>query len=213
MSQLRGFFPWIVFSAVSGLVWSWAALLSLALGALFLAKDRRAGVPADAQILEFGAVGYFGVLTAVAFVDPHAPVRDYASGLSSAWLALIAAVTLLVRRPFVLGIAKRRTPQAVWGSPVFRRTCGVLTGVWAVGFALSAVATLACEAVDSGMLSCVGAQIVGLGLPVVFTRFYVKGVRERVSGAGSQEIAAGGAGATFGAAPAAALAASAVGGR
>jgi hypothetical protein len=213
VSQLRGFFPSIVFSAVSGLAWSWAALVSFALGALVLAKGRRVGVSADAQILEFGAVGYFGVLTAVAFVDPHAPVRDYASGLSSAWLALIAAVTLLVRRPFVLGIAKRRTPPAVWGTPVFRRTCAVLAGVWAVGFALSAVATLACEAAGSGMPSCVGAQIVGLGLPVVVSRFYVKGVRERVSGVGSQEIAVGGAGATFGAAPVAALAASAAGGR
>lgn len=109
VSQLRGFLPWIVFSVVSGLAWQWAALVALAVGVVFLVKDRRAGAAAEAQILEFGTIAYFGALTAVAFADPHSPLRDYASGLSSAWLALIAASTLLVRRPFVLGIAKRRT--------------------------------------------------------------------------------------------------------
>ncbi|MEW1862207.1 hypothetical protein AB0399_17840 [Streptomyces sp. NPDC088194] len=190
MSQLRGFLPWIVFAVVSSLAWQWAALLALALGVLSLVKDRRAGVTADAQILEFGTVAYFGALTAVAFADPHSPLRDVAGGLSSAWLALIAAVTLLVRRPFVLGIAKRHTAPEVWTTPLFRRTCTVLTGAWTIGFTLSAVATLACEAAGSGTLPRVIVQVLGFGLPAAFTRSYVKKVRDRARGSHGSHVPA-----------------------
>jgi hypothetical protein len=179
VSYLRGFLPWIVFAAVSSFAWQWAALLALALSVLFVVKDRRAGVTADAQILDFGTIAYFGMLTVVAFADQHSPLQNYESGLSSAWLALIAAVSLLVRQPFTLGIAKRRTAPEIWRTAAFRRTSTVLTSAWAICFALSAVATLVCEATGAGELPRAIAQILGFAVPAIFTHYYVKAVRAR----------------------------------
>ncbi|MGQ4514396.1 hypothetical protein [Streptomyces sp. DW26H14] len=179
MSYVRGFLPWIAFAAVSGVAWQWAALLSLAIGAFFLVKERRAGASADGQILDLGTVVYFTVLTVIAFADPHSPFQDYVSGASSAWLALIAGGSLLVGRPFTLGIAKRSAPPALWQNPVFIRTSTVLAGVWTAAFTLSAIATLLCEATGAGDALRILVQILGFAVPMAFTRHYVKKVRAR----------------------------------
>lgn len=181
MSYLRGFLPWIVFAAVSGFAWQWAALLALAISASLLLKDRRAGVTADAQILDFGTIAFFAALTAVAFAAPASPLQAYESGLSSAWLALIAAVSLLVRRPFTLGLAKRRTPPEIWRTTRFRHTSTVLTSVWTAGFALSAIGMLACEATGTSVWLRVVVQALGLAVPAVFTHRYVQAVRARAA--------------------------------
>ncbi|GAB2995356.1 hypothetical protein LWP59_25105 [Amycolatopsis acidiphila] len=181
MSYLRGFLPWIVFSVVSSFAWQWAALIALATSAYFLVRDRRAGVTADAQILDFGTIAFFATLTAVAFADPHSPVQAYESGLSSAWLALIAGVSLLVRQPFTLGIAKRRTTPEVWKTAAFRHLSFVLTSVWACGFAASAVVTLICEANGTGVPVRVIVQILGFAVPATFTHYHVKTVRARAA--------------------------------
>ncbi|BBB00349.1 hypothetical protein RVR_7367 [Actinacidiphila reveromycinica] len=181
VSYLRGFLPWIGFAAVSGSGWQWAALLALSMAVASLVRDRRAGVTADAQILDFGTIVFFGLLAAVAFADPTSELQTYESGLSSAWLALIAASSLLAGRPFTVGIAKRRTGPETWHTPVFRRTGRVLTTVWTVSFALGAVATFVCEATDAvGWLGTM-VQILGFAVPAAFTHFYVASVRSRAA--------------------------------
>ena len=109
MEYLRGFLPWVAFAAATMVTPRWAPLVALLVSAYFLIADRRAGVPADAQILAFGTTVYFGLLTVVELIAPHAALLDYENGLSAAWLALIAGGSLLIRRPFTQGIAKRRT--------------------------------------------------------------------------------------------------------
>ncbi|GAB3971668.1 hypothetical protein GCM10029978_047290 [Actinoallomurus acanthiterrae] len=179
MGYVRGFLPWIAFDAVSLFGSQWAALVALVMSACFLVQDRRAGVTADAQILDFGTIVYFGMLTAVAFADPHSPLLNYESGLSSAWLALIAGVSLLVRQPFTLGIAKRRTPPEIWRTPRFRRTSTVIARVWAISFAAGAVGTLVCEATGTGQVVRAVIQVLAFGVPATFTHQYVKRVRAR----------------------------------
>lgn len=181
MSYLRGFLPWIVFAALSGLAWQWAAVAALVLSVVFLLQDRRAGMSADAQILDFGTIGYFALLSVVAFADPRSVLQTYDSGVSSAWLALIAVAGLLVGRPFTLGIAKRRVAPAVWHTAGFRRVNTVVTSAWTIGFALSALGSLACEAAGSGDLSLTVVQALGFLAPAAFTRYYVKRVRAQAA--------------------------------
>ncbi|HWC80574.1 MAG TPA: hypothetical protein VG756_11480 [Pseudonocardiaceae bacterium] len=183
MSYLRGFLPWIVFAVVSSVAWQWAALIALATSVFFMAKDRRAGVTADAQILDFGTIAFFGVLTVVAFAAPHSPLQTYESGLSSAWLALIAGVSLLVRQPFTLGIAKRRTAPQIWQTAAFHHRSTVVAAVWASSFAVSAVATFLCEATNASTLPRIIVQILGFGVPASFTHFYVKAARAAAAAA------------------------------
>ncbi|MEV5710509.1 hypothetical protein [Actinoallomurus sp. NPDC052274] len=179
MGYLRGFLPWITFDAVSLFGSQRAALVALVMTTYFLVKDRRAGVAADAQILDFGTIAYFGMLTAVAFADPHSPLLNYESGLSSMWLALIAGVSLLVRQPFTLGIAKRRTPPEIWRTPRFRHTSTVIARVWAISFTFGAAATLVCEATGTSQVIRAVIQVLAFGVPATFTHQYVKKVRAR----------------------------------
>ncbi|HEX3789748.1 MAG TPA: hypothetical protein VHW44_17915 [Pseudonocardiaceae bacterium] len=188
MNYLRGFLPWIVFSVVSSFSWQWAALIALAMSSYALLKDRRAGVTADAQILDFGTIAFFALLTVVAFADPHSVLQTYESGVSSAWLALIAGVSLLVRQPFTLGIAKRSTTPEVWHTARFRHICTVLTSVWASSFAVSAVLTLSCEATDASEPLRVGVQVLGFVVPAAFTQYYVKKVRARAASVATNQV-------------------------
>jgi hypothetical protein len=181
MSYVRGFLPWIVFSVVSHFGWQWAALAALAIGVSMLVRDRRAGVTADAQILDFGTIVFFGLLSAVAFAQPHSPLQTYASAVSSAWLALIAVVSMLAGRPFVLGVAKRSTPPEIWHTARFRHTSKVLTIVWTISFALGAVLMFTCKAVNAGGLPDAVVQVLGFAVPAVVTYCYVKAVRARAA--------------------------------
>lgn len=179
MNHLRGFAPWIAFAAVSAAGWQWGALTGLVLGGWLLRQDRRAGVAADALILESSTVLWFALLTAVAFAAPHSGLRDWTGALSIGWLAVTAWATLAVRRPFTLGIARRQAPREVWESPVFVRVNVVLTTVWAAAFTVTAAALAAISAAGLGAGASVPVQVAGFVLPALFTARYPATVTAR----------------------------------
>ncbi|QKW23884.1 hypothetical protein HUT16_36555 [Kitasatospora sp. NA04385] len=180
MSYLRTFLPWIVFAAVPAEQWQWAALAGLAVAAAVIAQQRRAGAGWDALIIETGSALYFAALAALAFADPHSGLRDYSAALSSAVLALIAGVSLLIGRPFTLGIAKRTTPQEFWTLKPFIRINTVITAVWTAAFAVTAVALAAiAHAGDGRSAAALAVQIAGFAVPMVFTVRYVAVARAR----------------------------------
>ncbi|WP_405584251.1 hypothetical protein [Streptomyces sp. NBC_01190] len=179
MNYLRGFVPWIAFAAVSTLGWQWGALAGLVLGVRLVVWDRRAGVAADALILEQSTAVYFAALTAIAFARTDSGLHHYTAAMSMAWLALTAWATLAVRRPFTSGIARRQAPPEVWNSPVFIRLNVVLTTVWAAAFTVTAAALGAVSAADLGDAVSVPVQIAGFVLPAVFTARYPEKVKAR----------------------------------
>src|SRR5689334_21305535 len=87
MNYLRGFIPWIAFAAVSAAGWQWGALTGLVLGIWLLIQDRKAGVAAESQILEFSTIAFFAVLSVIAFSRPDSGLEDYSGALSLGWLA------------------------------------------------------------------------------------------------------------------------------
>jgi hypothetical protein len=183
MNYLRGFVPWIAFAAVSSAGRQWGALTGLVLGIWLLGRERRAGVAADALILESSTIAYFAVLTAVAFASPHSGLHHWTGALSMGWLALTAWTTLALRRPFTLGIARRQAPQEVWDSPVFVRINVVLTTVWAAAFTLTAAALSAISGADLGSGVSIPVQVAGFVLPALFTARYPDRVRARLASA------------------------------
>ncbi|GHJ35029.1 hypothetical protein [Streptomyces sp. TS71-3] len=184
MNYLRGFVPWIAFAAVSAAGWQWGALAGLVLGLVVFLATRRAGVPADALILEISTVSYFVLLTAFAFAVPDSPVAGYCGALSFSWLALTAWGTLGARRPFTLGIARRSTPREFWETPQFLRINNVITLVWATAFVLTAAAVAACDALHAGTGAQIACQVVGFAVPAVFTARYPKIVQARYAALG-----------------------------
>jgi len=184
MSYLRTFAPWIVFAVFPTNEWQWAALVALAVCVVGITRQVKSGVPLDAQIIEVGSAAFFAALTALAFADPHTALRPYTPALASGALGLIAGLSLAVRRPFTLGIAKRTTPREHWNSPLFIRTNVIITAAWTASFLIGCV-ILAVLAHSSPYV--VGAvQVAAFAIPLVFTVRYVARARAR-GGAASAE--------------------------
>jgi hypothetical protein len=179
MSYLRTFAPWIVYAVIPSAHWNWAALIALVLSIALIAQQTRAGRGLDAQIIELGSAVFFAVITVVAFVSPDSGLHPYTPALSSAALALIAGVSLAVRKPFTLGIAKQTTPREFWDQPLFIRTNVIITAVWTGCFAAGAIALAGLAHSGSTVRTIV--QIAAFAVPMVFTLRYVAHIQAKAA--------------------------------
>ena len=177
MSYLRTFAPWIVFAVIPGGQWQWAALIAALLSVATILRQTRGGLPLDAQIMECGTAAYFAALTVLAFADPHTGLHDYTAALASGALGLIGGVSLALRKPFTLGVAKQDTPRELWDHPVFIRVNMVISGVWTASF-LAGCAALAALA-HSSVLARSLVQVAAFAVPLVFTVRYVAQAKAR----------------------------------
>ncbi|MEW9517468.1 hypothetical protein [Streptomyces tubercidicus] len=179
MNYLRGFIPWLVFAGVSSAGWQWGALAGLAVAVSLLIADRAAGLSLDLRLLEYGTIVFFAALGALAFARPDSGLKMYGSALSMGWLALVAWVSIAVRRPFTMGIARRMAPPEVWHTPLFRRINVVLTAAWALSFTLTALAQTAISAYGWPVAVSIVLQLAGFVLPARFTAAYPERARAR----------------------------------
>ncbi|MFE5737483.1 hypothetical protein [Streptomyces celluloflavus] len=179
MNYLRSFIPWLVYAGVSSAGWQWGALAGLVLAVVLLAADRAAGLSLESRVLEYGTIVFFAALTALAFARPDSGLQAYGSALSVGWLALIAWLSVAVRRPFTMAIARRMAPPEVWETPLFRRINTVLTAVWALSFTLTAIAQAIVSAQDLSLIFSVLVQAAGFILPIRFTAAYPERARAR----------------------------------
>ncbi|GGJ84300.1 hypothetical protein GCM10011583_14940 [Streptomyces camponoticapitis] len=172
MGYLRGFTPWVVYGLVSSFDWRGGALAGLLTGLFLFIQDRRRGIAADAQILDVSTVVYFAGLVALAFAAPDSPLKPYADVLSFGWLALTAWGSLLIGRPFTLGIARLTTPPEYWDQPEFVRINVVITTVWAGAFTALGISLAVCVLADAPGWVGVAVHVAGLAAPVTFTSLY-----------------------------------------
>lgn len=184
MSYLLTFAPWIAYALISGdspASKLWGALGGLVVSVLVLAAAFQRGSRADAVIIEIGSGLFFAALAVVAFVVPGSALLDYATALSSAALAVIAWMSLALRRPFTLGIAKRSTPTTGWDRPLFRRTNVIITTVWALSFTLSALALAVVVHQGGGTPARTAVQTIAFAIPMLFTIRYARAARARAA--------------------------------
>ncbi|WP_406171794.1 hypothetical protein [Streptomyces sp. NBC_00996] len=182
MSYLRTFLPWIIFAVLPSGSWQWAALAALVVAVAVIAQQVRAGTGFDALIIELGSAVFFAALAVMAFADPHSGVHDYSAALSSGTLAVIAGGSLAIGKPFTLGIAKRTTPREIWELKPFIRTNVVITAVWTVAFALTAlVLAVVAHAGNAHSASATLIQIAGFAAPMIFTVRHVAHVQAKAA--------------------------------
>ncbi|MFE9322030.1 hypothetical protein ACIHDR_32560 [Nocardia sp. NPDC052278] len=179
MSYLRAFAPWIVFAVVPSQYWQWAALAALGVSVLGIAQQVRAGQRPEAMAIDIGSIVFFAALTVVAFADPDSALHPYTPALSSGVLAVVAGLSLAVRVPFTLPIAKQTTPQELWDHPVFIRTAYVITSVWTASFVIGCLALTALAHSASSVRTIV--QVLAFVLPVLFTIRYVAYIRAKAN--------------------------------
>ena len=177
--SLRGFVPWIAFGVVSAFAdWRAGAVTALVLAVVLLADGRRTGHKLDEAVIETSAALFFVVVAIVAFTEPHAELRHYTGPLAMAWLAVTAWGSLLVRRPFTLGIARRSVPEQFWHNPLFYRANAIITSVWAVGFTVTS--GILWFVTGSVALSVI-VQVAGFVVPAAFTIRYQKSRQHAVA--------------------------------
>ena len=180
MSYLRAFAPWIAFAVVPSSQWKWAALFALVVSIVEIIRKTRGGLPLDAQIMDLGTSAYFIGLTALAFADPHTTLHAYIPAMASGALGVIATSSLLVRKPFTLGIARQSMPREAWDNPLFLRANMVISAAWAASFA-AGCAGLAVLAHGSAVGRIV-VQTAAFAVPLIFTMRYVEHVRSTARG-------------------------------
>jgi hypothetical protein len=144
-----GFVPWIIFWVVSSpSTWEWATLGALIAAVILALPSAERGT---LKILDVGSIAFFGVLSLLAVFLDRADltwVEDYSQAISSGVLAAIALGSLLVV-PFTEQYARESAPREVWGTVGFKRTNFVLTAMWGVVFAVSAILGVIAQQIDS----------------------------------------------------------------
>ncbi|MEV5647766.1 hypothetical protein AB0L57_05870 [Nocardia sp. NPDC052254] len=188
----RSFLPWIVLAVASGVDNRVGALGGLLTSLVLLAADRRAGRQVDEVILDLSTAGFMAVFAAWALAAPDSPVLDYGAALAMVWLAATAWLSLALRRPFTLGIARRSVSADIARLPAFIRINVVVTTVWAVGFTCEAVAlTLVQHNAPHNVAAMVVCKVGIVGAAALFTARYPEYARRRAVAAADtlEEIA------------------------
>ncbi|GAB2849789.1 hypothetical protein GCM10027176_61140 [Actinoallomurus bryophytorum] len=180
MMYVRSFLPWIVYAVVPSGSWQWGALAALVVAIASIVVQTRAGRGADAITIEIGSSVFFAALTVIAFADPDSGLHPYSAALANGTLALIAGISLAIRRPFTLGIAKQTTPREFWDLPEFLKINMIITSVWTASFVVSAVAATLIAHAGGNVAAIVTVQVAGLAIPIVFTKLYVAHVEAKV---------------------------------
>jgi hypothetical protein len=170
MSYVLGFAPWIIWAILSGSNWR-IGLFAAAVAALLLAV--RARQRKDLDLLTGVTFLFFAVMAVIALVDPKSGLHNWTTALSAGTLAVIAWVSLAVRQPFTLSIAKKQVPEYAWGHALFIRTNEIITTAWASAFTLSCVAcAVIVHANPKDTTALIVAQILGFAIPMGFTVLY-----------------------------------------
>jgi hypothetical protein len=178
---LRSFLPWIAFAVIStGSDSRYGALAGFLLALRQLRSDRRAGRAWDELVIETSSAVFFGGLAFAAYTVDRTPMGVYGTAGSVAWLALTAWVSLGIRRPFTLGIARTMAPAHVHNTRAFFHVNAVITAVWATAFTLNAAAlALLVHVAPGNTAALIAAKVAGFVLPAAFTSWYPKAAAAR----------------------------------
>jgi hypothetical protein len=178
MGILLAFAPFIVFAVVNTIASPSAGLIGGALvsAALLLRDIMTAG--RRPKILEVGTFVLFGGLALYAVFGGAALSVIGVRLLVDSGLLLIVLGSIALRQPFTLQYAREQVAAELWDKPAFIRTNYIITGVWALAFAVMVIAELALLYVP-GLPRRVGIITIVLALigAVKFTSWYPERIR------------------------------------
>ena len=174
MSMILQFVPWIAFALLSDVDWRLALAVGIAAQIVVIVIKR----PIRVGVLDAGMILFFVVIGIYALIDPDASIKEHVDVLSTAWLAVVAAGSLVVGHPFTLDFSRDTVSPEIAASPIFMATNRIITGVWAAAFAGMALGGLISAVTDASWVDTV-ATIVLLVVAIKFTISYPQQVRAR----------------------------------
>jgi hypothetical protein len=178
MGILLAFAPFIVFAAIDRLAGSTGGLVAGAVVALALLLRDRLTPGRRAKMLDIGTAILFAGLALYALLARPTWSVIGVRLCVDAGLLLIVLASLAARRPFTLQYAREQVPQSDWDNPEFIRANYVISGVWALAFAILIAAELALL-LRPDLPRGVGMTVIVLALvgAVKFTGWYPERLR------------------------------------
>jgi hypothetical protein len=173
MNLLLAFSPFAAFVVVEHLM---GVVIGLGAGALtaalMLLRDAMSA-SRRVKLLEIGTTLLFTILTLYA-LGTHAQWSVAAVRLRvDAGLALVVLASIVFRQPFTLQYARETVNKDLWDSPRFLRVNYVISSVWAIAFAVLALADALMEYVPTVPHSAgIALTVVAILAAMKITRWY-----------------------------------------
>jgi hypothetical protein len=142
MGILLAFAPFIVFALVDRLAQPVVGLIAGGIVALILLARDWLAPSRSVKILDIGTTALLMGLVLYSFLaKPVWSVIGVRLCVDSG-LLLIVLASIAVGHPFTMQYAREQVEPELWSSAEFRRTNYIITGVWAVAFAVMVAAEL-----------------------------------------------------------------------
>jgi hypothetical protein len=180
MGILLAFAPFIAFALVDRLLGSTDGLVAGALVSLVLILRDALSPERTPKILEIGTAFLFCALVLYALLaHPAWSVVGVRLCVDAGLLAIVLA-SMALGRPFTLQYAREQVAPELHASPAFLRVNYVITGAWALAFAVMVVAELALLYIPNTPRRLgVAAIVIALVGAIKFTGWYPDHVRGR----------------------------------
>lgn len=159
MSMLLRFVPWILFSLVTS-QFDWRLGLVVGLVAQIVAIF--AVRPRQMAMLDVAMVGFFAVGAVFAFARPDAGIQDWMQGIATAWITLVALVSIAIGRPFTLAYSTGDVTPEIAATALFRDINTRIAWAWTGAFAGMAAASFAATAFDASWVSTLATVLLVL---------------------------------------------------
>jgi hypothetical protein len=143
MGILLAFAPFIVFAVIDRFAGSTTGLVAGALVSIALIVRDVVTADRSPKILEIGTATLFCALALYALLGTPAWSVIGVRLCVDTGLLVIVLVSMAIGRPFTLQYAREQVPTEVQARPEFVRTNYVITGAWALAFAVMVAAELA----------------------------------------------------------------------
>jgi hypothetical protein len=143
MQILIAFAPFLVFAVVDRLFGSESGLVAGAIVALLLLLRDLFILRHAAKILDVGTAILFSGLSLYSLATKPEWSVIAVRLCVDCGLLLIVLISMLVGKPFTLQYAREQVAPALWDSPHFRRANFMISGVWALAFAVMVLTELA----------------------------------------------------------------------
>ena len=136
MKILISFLPWILYGIISDSSYFYAIIAAFVATLVISIPNI---IKKNIKILDIGTFVYFLFMFIVAITPDLVELEHWTFVLSSMALFSISFISIIIRKPFTIQYAKETVDEKYWETPGFIRTNYIISGVWTLGFALTAL--------------------------------------------------------------------------
>lgn len=132
---IKNFLPWILYFFIAGKTQeslNFAIEVAAITSILFELKYLKAGF-----VLSWGTLIFFVFMFIAVVILNNQWIAKHAWVFSNGTLALIAWISIIIRKPFTLQYAKQQVPSDQWQHPIFMKINYILSSVWGLCFLVS----------------------------------------------------------------------------